>query len=94
MPQCLWHCWVRPLKRPLLWIAIIAALSVPSLRWTASLAKNDIGVCFWALAALIPLRAGQGLLTCSSAWSCGDCQAHGDCFRVACDDVLQWAGYC
>ncbi|MCM2278497.1 MAG: hypothetical protein NDJ89_10525 [Oligoflexia bacterium] len=47
----------RASEDPWLWLAVIAGLSVPSLRWTAGLAKHDLGVCFWALAALLPLRA-------------------------------------
>lgn len=47
----------RQVEDPWIWIAVIAGLSVPDLRWTASLAKHDIGSSFWALAALIPARA-------------------------------------
>ncbi len=32
-------------------IAVVSALQLPSLRWTANLAKNDMGICFWGVAA-------------------------------------------
>jgi hypothetical protein len=31
-------------------VALVAGLQVPELRWTASLAKNDIGIAFWGVA--------------------------------------------
>ena len=33
-------------------LAVLAALFVPCMQWTAGLAKNDSGIAFWALAAL------------------------------------------
>lgn len=37
--------------------ATLAAVSIPSLNWTATLVKSDMGVCFWSIAALLILFA-------------------------------------
>lgn len=36
-----------------LWIAALAAISVPGLRWMGGLAKHDLGAAFWALTGLL-----------------------------------------
>ena len=46
----------------LLWIAVIAGISVPSVRWMASLPKHDVGVAFWAIAGLVFFLRGRVFL--------------------------------
>ncbi|MBU6376334.1 MAG: hypothetical protein KGQ59_10090, partial [Bdellovibrionales bacterium] len=39
----------------LAWVSAFSILCIPSLRWTANLAKHDLGVGFWVLAAFVLL---------------------------------------